>query len=109
MKKHLLQEMSWVEAKDYFAKNDIVILPVGSTEQHGPQNPLGTDHIVAASLASEVARRTGVITLPVIPYGMSLHHMGFPGTIAVESEVFASYVFSVVKSLNRWGSNLWLY
>jgi len=36
--KVLLHEMSWAEAKKYFAKNDIALLPVGSNEQHGPQN-----------------------------------------------------------------------
>jgi creatinine amidohydrolase len=45
--KVLLHEMSWVEAKKYFAENDIAILPVGSNEQHGPHNPLGADHLIA--------------------------------------------------------------
>jgi creatinine amidohydrolase len=45
--KVLLHEMTWPEAKAYFFKNDIVILPIGSNEQHGPANPLGTDHLIA--------------------------------------------------------------
>ncbi|MEM3823788.1 MAG: creatininase family protein, partial [Candidatus Bathyarchaeia archaeon] len=48
--------MSWEEAKEYFSKNDIVILPVGSNEQHGPQNPLGTDHFIAKAIAEETAK-----------------------------------------------------
>jgi len=43
--------MSWREAKGYFAKNDIPILPVGSNEEHGPANPLGTDHLIAKGIA----------------------------------------------------------
>jgi len=49
--KVLLHEMSWQEAKDYFEKNSIAIVPVGSNEQHGPANPLGTDHLIAREFA----------------------------------------------------------
>jgi len=51
----MLHEISWTEAKEYFTKNDMAILPVGSIEQHGPQNPLGTDHLVAKAIATRQA------------------------------------------------------
>jgi len=72
-----LYELSWVEAKKYFQSKDIALLPVGSTEQHGPQNPLGTDHLIARSLAEEAAKRVKVTCLPVIPFGVSSHHRQF--------------------------------
>jgi len=78
--KVLLHELSWSEAKEYLKKNDIVILPVGSNEQHGPANPLGTDHLIAKSIAEETAKRTGVLCLQVIPFGVSSHHKQFWGT-----------------------------
>jgi hypothetical protein len=40
----ILQELSWAEAEDYFDSNDMIIIPLGSTEQHGPHLPLGTDY-----------------------------------------------------------------
>jgi len=95
--------MSWSEAKEYFANNDIVILPVGSNEQHGPANPLGTDHLIAKSLAEEVAKRTGVLCLQVIPFGVSSHHKQFWGTIFISPKTFKKYVKETCLSLNYYG------
>lgn len=103
MRGALLAYMSWVEAKDYFSRSDTAILPVGSTEQHGPHNPLGTDHLVAYRLAAEAGRRTGVLVLPPIPYGVSIHHSTFPGTVWVGEEAFKRYVGDVVRSLAEHG------
>lgn len=99
----MLHEMSWDEAKEYFAKSDIAILPVGSNEQHGPQNPLGTDHLIAKALAEEVARRTEVVCLQVIPFGVSSHHKQFWGTVFISPEIFKDYVKEVCLSLEYYG------
>ena len=53
----LLQYMTWQEAKEYFKKVKFAIIPVGSTEQHGPHLPLGTDFLIAEHLAI----KTGMI------------------------------------------------
>ena len=99
----MLHELSWTEAKEYFIKNDIAILPVGSNEQHGPQNPLGTDHLIAKALAEETAKRTGVLCLQVIPFGVSSHHKQFWGTIHVSPKTFKKYVKETCLSLNYYG------
>ena len=99
----MLHEMSWTEAKEYFMKNDIAILPVGSNEQHGPQNPLGTDHLIAKAIAEETAKRTGVLCLQVIPFGVSSHHRQFWGTIYISSKTFQDYVKEVCVALNYYG------
>jgi creatinine amidohydrolase len=101
--KVLLYEMSWTEAKEYFSKNDVALLPVGSNEQHGPQNPLGTDHLIAKALAEEASKRTGVICLPVIPFGVSSHHKQFWGTIHVSPKTLKNYVKEVCLALNYYG------
>ncbi|MGB9756238.1 MAG: creatininase family protein [Candidatus Bathyarchaeales archaeon] len=101
--KVLLYEMSWIEAKEYFAKNDVALLPVGSTEQHGPQNPLGTDHLIAKALAEETAKRTGVVCLPVIPFGVSSHHKQFWGTIHVSPKTLKEYAKEICLALNYYG------
>ena len=95
--------MSWTEAKEYFIKNDIAILPVGSNEQHGPQNPLGTDHLIAKAIAEETAKRTGMLCLQVIPFGVSSHHKQFWGTIYISPKTFQNYVKEACLALSYYG------
>jgi len=99
----MLYEMSWTEAKEYFMKNDMAILPVGSNEQHGPQNPLGTDHLIAKALAEETAQRTEILCLQVIPFGISSHHKQFWGAIFISPKAFKNYVKEICLSLNYYG------
>jgi creatinine amidohydrolase len=103
--KVLLYEMSWPDAKTYFSKNDVAIVPVGSNEQHGPANPLGTDHLLAKGIAEETARRTGVLCLQVVPFGVSAHHKQFWGTISISPKTFKKYVEEVCLSLNYYGAH----
>lgn len=98
-----LNELSWVEAKEYFQSNDIILVPVGSNEQHGPQNPLGTDHLIALKLAEEASKRTGVVCLPVVPFGVSVHHRQFWGTVYVRPDVFKAYMRDIFLSLKPYG------
>ena len=102
--KVLLHEMSWTEAKEYFLKIDITILPVGSNEQHGPHNPLGTDHLIAKAIAEETAKRTGVVCLQVIPFGVSSHHKQLWGTIYVSPKAFKEYVKETCLALKYYGA-----
>jgi creatinine amidohydrolase len=95
--------MSWPEAKEYFTKNDVALVPVGSNEQHGPANPLGTDHLIAKAVAEEAAKRASVICLPVIPFGVSSHHRQFWGTVFISPRVFKDYVKEVCLSLRYCG------
>jgi len=103
MKNTLLHEINWVDAKKYLTKSDVVLLPVGSTEQHGPQNPLGTDHLIAKELAERASNKTNVLCLPVVPFGVSSHHRQFWGTIFIPSRVFSEYVKHVCLSLSYYG------
>jgi len=100
---YVLSEMSWVDAGEYFKKHDIALLPVGSTEQHGPQNPLGTDHLIAFALAKEVSKKCSVLCLPPVPFGVSAHHRHFPGTIFIRPAVFREYVLDIILALNFHG------
>lgn len=98
-----LNELSWLDAKTYFQSNDVILVPVGSNEQHGPQNPLGTDHLIALKLAEEASMRTGVIHLPVVPIGVSPHHRQFWGTVYVKPDVFKAYIRDICLSLKPYG------
>jgi len=101
--KILLHEMSWTEAKEYLTKNDLAILPIGSTEQHGPANPLGTDHLIAKAIAEETANRSKTICLPVVPFGVSSHHRQFWGTIHVPPRTLKNYIKNVCLALKYYG------
>lgn len=94
-----LTEISWTDAEKLFKETDVALIPVGSTEQHGPHNPLGTDYLVAATLSRIVGEKTGVLVLPVIPVGVSDHHKQFPGTLWVPPSVFRHYVKAVALAV----------
>jgi creatinine amidohydrolase len=99
----VLQEMTWTDVRDYLAKNDMVILPLGSTEQHGPQLPLGTDFILATDISKLVSARTGVVVAPVLLAGYSIYHSGFPGTVSLKSETVAEVLFEAAQMLIKYG------
>ena len=98
-----LRFMNWPEVEAYLRTDDRIILPLGSTEQHGPRAVIGSDHLTVEGIAREVAQRTGTITAPVIPYGMSLHHLGFPGTLALRSSTLGLVLRDLIASLEKTG------
>jgi creatinine amidohydrolase/Fe(II)-dependent formamide hydrolase-like protein len=102
----LVAHMTWEEARDRFRAAEIALLPVGSTEQHGPHLVLDTDTYDAEYLAIEAAKRVSrprPIVLPTIPYGVAYHHMDFPGTVAVSPDVLSRLVVEVGLSAARHG------
>ncbi len=102
----LVAHMTWEEARDRFRAAGIALLPVGSTEQHGPHLVLDTDTYDAEYLAIEAAKRVTrprPIVLPAIPYGVAYHHMDFPGTLAVSPDVLSRLVVDVGISAARHG------
>ncbi|MBC7078492.1 MAG: creatininase family protein, partial [Synergistales bacterium] len=109
MQKVLLEEMSWTEARDALARSDLVIVPVGSLEEHGPHNPLGTDFIIAREAARLVGERVGAPVTPVLPLGYCLGLTGFPGTVSIDPELFRRLVFSLCEGLVRWGARRFLF
>jgi mycofactocin precursor peptide peptidase len=77
----------------------VLLLPLGATEQHGPHLPLETDTTIAAALAGAVgARRPHVAVAPVLAYGSSGEHAGFPGTLSLGPDVLELAVVELVRS-----------
>ncbi len=99
----MLAEMTWKEVAVYLENDDRIIVPVGSTEQHGPRAVIGTDYLVPAGIAREVGRRSGVLVAPPLCYGMSLHHMAFPGTISLRPSTLLQVTCDILASLARHG------
>lgn len=99
-----MQHMTWEDFQARVAAGGhTVILPVGSTEQHGPHLPLGTDTLLAADLAEAAARETGALVAPPLWYGWSPHHMVLPGTITIRPEILIELSYDLVDSLHRHG------
>ena len=100
--KYLLHHMSWMEAQEACKRSDTAIVPVGTLHGHGP-TPLGIDAISVERLAQEVAKRTGLLTLPVLPYGENEDQKRYPGTIAIRDEVIEELYMDICRSLRRNG------
>ncbi len=94
-----LADEAWPDLRTYFEEESLAIVPLGSTEQHGPHLPEGTDHRIAQALAREAARRSGYLCTPTITVGVSPHHRQFHGTMWVDAPVFRDYVESFSENL----------
>jgi creatinine amidohydrolase len=98
-----LAELTTAEAKALFEAHQTIIVPTGSTEQHGPHLPLGTDHETALAVALRAGAEAGVPVTPVIPFGMSRHHMWAAGTISFSARTYMQVVSEVCESLFEHG------
>ncbi|MFB4309491.1 mycofactocin biosynthesis peptidyl-dipeptidase MftE [Actinomadura sp. GTD37] len=90
----------------------LVLVPVGSTEQHGPHLPLSTDTLIAQAVAERAAGALGphpdrpVLVAPPIPYGASGEHAGFPGTVSIGHEALRAVLVETVRSLALWAGRI---
>ncbi|WP_136716591.1 creatininase family protein [Halorientalis salina] len=102
-----LAEATWTDAAD--VDTDLAVLPVGSTEQHGPHAPLGTDFLTADAIAGagadEHESRTDqpVVVAPPITIGIAEEHRQFTGTLWVSEDTFRDYVRETIESLASHG------
>jgi len=98
-----LGDCAWPELESYFEAESLALIPVGSTEQHGPHLPEATDAIIAEGFAREAARRTGYLCTPTISVGVSPHHRQFHGTMWADAPAFRDYVESLTRNLGCHG------
>lgn len=101
----LLARQSWIETRELLKTNEIVLLPVGAHEQHGPGIAMATDTISADGLCRRAAALLGerAAVAPAVPFGVSWHHMHFPGTITLTPETLSMLLVEIVSSLARHG------
>jgi creatinine amidohydrolase len=100
-----LSDSTWTDADA--AATDLAVLPVGSTEQHGPHAPLGTDAMTAEAVAEAGAEAYAgeVVVAPAVPVGVAAEHRQFTGTLWVSEDTFRDYVRETVASLAHHGWN----
>jgi creatinine amidohydrolase len=98
---YLYSRLTWPEMNEAIAMQKAVLLPVGSTEQHGRHLPLEVDAFLVEAVCHEVGRRAAdrVLVLPTVSYGLNLHHIDFPGTIHIEPDVFIAFCLNITKSV----------
>lgn len=99
----LLGEMRWPEVQDYLVFDNRLIIVVGSTEQHDQHLPLDCDVMIPWEIAQRVSDRTGVAITPPVTYGVSPHHMGFPGTMSLRSDTLKAIIIDLLESAYQHG------
>lgn len=98
-----LGEMTNPELEAFLAEHETVIVPTGSTEQHGPHGPLLTDVLVPNEVARRVAPRVGAVVAPPINYALSYPHVGFTGVVHVRVPTFMALIEDLCASLGSVG------
>jgi creatinine amidohydrolase len=97
-----MQNLTWEEIAEYLESEDIVIVPIGSTEPHGPHLPVGVDGFEAIDYSEGIAEAAGVICAPPTWFGDAQHHMHKPG-ISLQPETVVALLKDVYRSLIKHG------
>lgn len=98
-----MANMSWLECKAALEETDLVIIPVGAQEQHGPHLPLGTDSVHAAMAAERAALQCAVLVAPTVSVGVSANHLDFAGTMTLLPQTLIQLLTEYCDSLLQHG------
>ena len=97
-----VHDCNWMMLEEYLKHDDRVVLPIGSTEQHGYLS-LGTDAILAERVSVEAAEPLGVPVMPVLPFGLAPYFAAFPGSMCVRASTYLALIRDLLDSLARQG------
>jgi creatinine amidohydrolase len=97
-----IARMNWMELDEYLRRDDRVVLPLGSVQQHAYLS-LATDAILAERMSADAAWPLGVPVYPALSYGISAGFMGFPGTVTLRPETYVRVMHDVLDSLAESG------
>jgi creatinine amidohydrolase len=98
-----LQLSSWPEVEKYLETSRAILIPIGSTEQHGPNGLLGTDALCPEIIARRAGDEAGILVGPTFNVGQAQHHMAFPGTITLRPSTMIAAMLDWAQSLTRHG------
>lgn len=97
-----LSEATWTD----LPARPLVLVPLGSTEQHGPHLPLGTDTLIATAVAKALADGVGGHVAPAVAIGASGEHQGFPGVLSIGTDALRLLLIELVRSLTLWAGRI---
>ena len=97
-----VRDLNWMQLEAYLERDDRIVLPIGSTEQHAYLS-LETDNLLAERVAVEAAEPVGVPVLPVLPYGLTPNFAAYPGSPSLRVGTFVAVVHDLLESLRRQG------
>ena len=98
-----LQLCTWAEVENHLKNSTGIIVPIGSTEQHGPNGLIGTDALTAELIARGIGEAVDALVAPTIAVGMAQHHMAFTGSMTLRPSTLIAVVRDMVQSLARHG------
>lgn len=98
-----MELQTWPKVEAYLARSKGILVPIGATEQHGPDGLIGTDHLCPQAIARRLGERDGILVAPTIQVGMSQFHLDFPGSLALRPSTLMALVVDYVASLARTG------
>ncbi len=81
-----LQLKTWQFVDDYLKSKTGIMIPIGSTEQHGPTGLIGTDALTAEMIARGAGEKVGALVAPTISVGMAQHHLAFAGSVTLAAD-----------------------
>lgn len=99
----LLHLQTWSEVETYLRRSTGIIMPIGSTEQHGPNGLIGTDAICAEVVGRRLGEKVAALVAPTIAVGMAQHHLAFAGSMTLRPSTLIAVVRDMVGSLAKHG------
>ena len=108
---YLYQHYTWHELGEIAKLQPVVVLPIGSVEDHGPHLPLDTDTVIATAVATEAALELtmlgyDVLVAPALAYGSSGEHQDFAGTSSIGTDVLHQVVVELTRSMRTWAARV---
>ena len=109
LRSHCLADLTYPDIQAYLQRDDLILIPMASTEQHGPHLPLSTDTVTAYEVSRRAAEQANVLYTPTVWTGYSPQHMRGPGqgmgTITVRAETLLNLLYDIARSLIHHGFN----